>query len=239
MSTIQLQTIKFPGLNDTYTIPSAPEDIGAAPAGYGLGSNDPTVLRTISEIDAFGKSGWARVALSGTEHIEGTQDATLMVSAGQRHIKQTLLSHFSLYGGYYELVRVCEENDWKPWEWVNPPMIAGVEYRTTERYNGKPVFSKTISYGSLSATPGRVEVGIGTSGVMDVVSIEGVLRANPFGQYDFVQPLPLFATDTFSGVTSVAFVFLNYREGAPSVILQSSIDLSAYICTVTVRYTKS
>ena len=24
-----------------------------------------------------------------------------------------------------------------PWEWVNPPMIIGVEYRTVERYEAK------------------------------------------------------------------------------------------------------
>ena len=31
-------------------------------------------------------------------------------------------------------------------EWVNPPMVAGVEYRTTERYNGKIVYRKLVSY---------------------------------------------------------------------------------------------
>lgn len=27
-----------------------------------------------------------------------------------------------------------------PWEWINPPMTLGVEYRTTERFNGLPVY---------------------------------------------------------------------------------------------------
>ncbi len=35
-------------------------------------------------------------------------------------------------------------------EWINPPMIPGVEYRTTERYNGKPVYTKFIDYGKGS-----------------------------------------------------------------------------------------
>lgn len=30
-------------------------------------------------------------------------------------------------------------------EWINPPMLDGVEYRTTERYLGKPVFTKTFA----------------------------------------------------------------------------------------------
>ncbi len=29
-----------------------------------------------------------------------------------------------------------------PWEWVNPPMVEGVEYRTTERINGKAIYRK-------------------------------------------------------------------------------------------------
>lgn len=36
------------------------------------------------------------------------------------------------------------------WEWVNPPMMVGVEYRTTERWNGKPVYAKLDS---VSASP--------------------------------------------------------------------------------------
>lgn len=31
-------------------------------------------------------------------------------------------------------------------EWINPPMVLGTEYRTTERYKGKPVYKKVFSY---------------------------------------------------------------------------------------------
>ena len=34
-------------------------------------------------------------------------------------------------------------------EWINPPLNAGVEYRTIERFQNKPVFIKCINYGSL------------------------------------------------------------------------------------------
>ena len=36
-------------------------------------------------------------------------------------------------------------------DWLNPPMQLGVEYRTTERYNGKPVYKKAVNTGALSA----------------------------------------------------------------------------------------
>lgn len=42
-------------------------------------------------------------------------------------------------------IKTLYNNTWQPWEWENPPMVAGTEYRTTERYDGKPVYAKTIS----------------------------------------------------------------------------------------------
>lgn len=35
-------------------------------------------------------------------------------------------------------------------EWINPPMVLGVEYRTTERYNGKPVYTKLVDCGQVA-----------------------------------------------------------------------------------------
>lgn len=40
---------------------------------------------------------------------------------------------------------------WMPFEWENPPMKIGVEYRTTERHNNKPVYKKAVNTGALSA----------------------------------------------------------------------------------------
>lgn len=36
--------------------------------------------------------------------------------------------------------RTVDGGEGYPWEWVNPPMEKGVEYRTVERYEGEPVF---------------------------------------------------------------------------------------------------
>ena len=33
---------------------------------------------------------------------------------------------------------------WNPWEWENPPVADGTEYRTIKRYDGKPVYAKRI-----------------------------------------------------------------------------------------------
>ena len=39
-------------------------------------------------------------------------------------------------------------------EWINPPMIIGTEYRTIERYQGKPVYTKIVDCGSAPAKGG-------------------------------------------------------------------------------------
>jgi hypothetical protein len=39
---------------------------------------------------------------------------------------------------------------WAEWEWVNPPMTLGAEYRTTERFNGKVVYTKLIYCGAIT-----------------------------------------------------------------------------------------
>ena len=41
---------------------------------------------------------------------------------------------------------------WHEWEIVNPPMVVGEEYRTTERYMGKPVYTKLIFCDTLPNT---------------------------------------------------------------------------------------
>lgn len=38
-----------------------------------------------------------------------------------------------------------------PWEWVNPPMALGVEYRTTERFATSPVYKKALVLGNVVA----------------------------------------------------------------------------------------
>ena len=52
--------------------------------------------------------------------------------------------------GYGEIcVRSYDGSTWQPWEYVNPPMRIGVEYRTTERWNSKVVYTKLVNYNGM------------------------------------------------------------------------------------------
>lgn len=57
--------------------------------------------------------------------------------------------HKSWYGGV-----------WQPIEWVNPPMALGVEYRTTERWNGKPVYTALIDCGAMPSNGATTTINI-------------------------------------------------------------------------------
>lgn len=48
------------------------------------------------------------------------------------------------------LRRVVYGSTVTPWEWVNPPMELDVEYRTTERFLGKPVYVKVLDIDALA-----------------------------------------------------------------------------------------
>ena len=38
---------------------------------------------------------------------------------------------------------------WQEWEWPDPPMSVATEYRTTQRWQRKPVYTKLVNVGSL------------------------------------------------------------------------------------------
>lgn len=58
-------------------------------------------------------------------------------------------------------------------EWVNPPMMIGIEYRTTERYLGKPVYVKVVNFGNYPAS-GTKTVAHKISNVRNIVSCLGM-----------------------------------------------------------------
>lgn len=89
----------------------------------------------------------------------------------------------TVYTGHYSnspaiLRRIRFRSTWGDWEWVNPPMIAGAEYRTTERYLGKPVYVKLLAYspsGTIGSLDGSTDIKIphGISGFSKLVRWSG------------------------------------------------------------------
>lgn len=131
-------------------------NIGAAPDGFGLGG-DAKVLTSDDDVNTIGASGWyCWVNNNVPINAIGVTSLTIMrVDAYSSGVKvQTLYG--ATDGGEFIMQpivarRMIYGSKIGTWEYVNPPMQLGVEYRTTERYLGKPVYVKIVDFGVLPA----------------------------------------------------------------------------------------
>lgn len=120
--------------------PITPESIGAAPAGYGLGSYPQKIL-SLAELDSIFDTGWYWLSQPGTvlSGIPFNYGNVLVHGIEPTSCTQELRP----LATNIVLRRSCHLNTWGEWEVENPPFEIGVEYRTTERRNGKAVY-KTL-----------------------------------------------------------------------------------------------
>lgn len=129
----------------------ARSNIGAAPSGYGLGTSDGKVIASDVDggLNTAQANGW--YTFGGDGNVENRPNfansgyGALLVTSRYGFVQQKYLS--SIVDS--ALVRRLAGTNWTEWEWVNPPMQLGVEYRTTERYLGQPVYTKLVDCGAL------------------------------------------------------------------------------------------
>lgn len=117
-------------------------NIAAAPAGYGLGEGNSMFINDGNNAVLGGNYVWGSI---GT-NLPFTYGCMNVVVRGGGSLIQTAYSE--AYPGC-SAQRKCTDGTWGEWEWINPPMQLGVEYRTTERYLGKPVYCKLVDFGTL------------------------------------------------------------------------------------------
>lgn len=115
-----------------------------APAGYGLGDINGKVVTNANEAT---RNGWYTIH-NGGSNLPGTS------YGGSIHVKSystgNIIQHLYYTGhGGGECRRICTDGTWGQWEYVTPPAYAGVEYRTTERWNGKVVYTIALGTGQL------------------------------------------------------------------------------------------
>ena len=125
-------------------LPGGAIDLEKAPAGYGLGLSGPPAT---DDCNTATKNGWYHV-YGATLNKPFNKVGALLVACRASSQMYQLFFVGETYGtgGSCIIVRSMYGGEWGPWEWVNPPMEVGVEYRTTERYLGKPVYAKARTY---------------------------------------------------------------------------------------------
>ena len=79
---------------------------------------------------------------------------------------------YSEYGSPDLKVRTLFNSIWSEWAWENPPMLEEVEYLTTERHLGKPVYTQIVDCGD--AEDGKA-IDITDIGATSIIRHWGVL----------------------------------------------------------------
>lgn len=115
--------------------------------------------------------------------------------------------------------RVIFGGVWQPWEYPNPAMILNEEYRTTERWQEKPVYTKLMDFGNLP--------NCATKTVAHGCSAKQILRT--VGQASNGQAFPICGS---------GFYNIELRAGTTSVDIYTDYNYSAYTATVQLWYTK-
>lgn len=117
-------------------------------------------------------------------------------------------------------------------EWVNPPLALGVEYRTTERYMGKPVYVKVVDCGYFAAAGTVKTIKTVDGNAEHMVGCTGRVR-------EWQIPTTLFAASP----ADAGDVRLEGRvdgDGTFAIYLYSkAYDLTAWQAIVTIKYTKT
>lgn len=194
-------------------------NIDAAPGGFGLGG----------------------VLVDAPENSEGFADANLITATGFYRAVRNVL-----YGGWHYIIHLNYDsatalqlaayasgevygarekrlNVWGDWEHTNPPMELGVEYRTTERFWGRPVYYKIVDCGQIADNK-QVEHGI--ANMRDCISFQG-LRGG--------LPMPSISNNNLSDPWSYYVADVSSTK----IILACGTSAAGGNCHVMLKYTKT
>ena len=140
-----------------------------APGGFGLGA----AAAPVTDLNQAVLSGWYSCAGSSngpSSNFYGWLLVSSRTGAGGM-IRQDAWNALAQPDHFARYAVDCV---WTPWEYVNPPMQLGVEYRTVERYNGKPVYAQLVNAGVFPEN-GPKAVSHGISDIDKIVSANGNL----------------------------------------------------------------
>ena len=199
-----------------------------APGGFGLG----TISQTVTDFDAIKLNGWYWGA-AGTAHGPDSENGWSVCVTNLSHdsvicIQDAYaLTNVNAYLHRRRLVYVDTATQDNPWEWVDPPMYLGTEYRTTERYLGKSVYVKLVDLGE--GTNGKT-INVGT---MEMIRVE--CRATYSGWSLPMPELPFGSTDKSLEHTNAQAFYSN----ANTVTIIKGSTCPAFTATAKVYYIKS
>lgn len=196
-----------------------------APAGFGLG----TVAVNISDLNDATKNGWYMNGAGG-EAVHAPDNVPGWLVLVCAYADEIVFQTAYRYGSDEGLISARRSyhylfGGWHPWEWINPPMQLGVEYRTAGRYNGKPVYTKLVDCGAGPSNT-RKTVSANTQNVETPISCTGNFGSGTI-------PYEWFAGDV-SGAQAITCTF-----NGQAIEIAATADYSGWTVSVIVEYTKT
>lgn len=137
-------------------------------------------------------------------------------------LKQIAIESNDYKGCYYRIFEGAVE-------WINPPSQYGAEYRTTERWQNKPIYQKTFY---VAALPISSVLAIESNTQWDkVISVSGYAHdADDLTYY----PFPIII-----GKQVTPMAIINRVESDGSIVITTNDDASYLRAYITIRYTKT
>lgn len=206
-------------------------NIAAAPNGYGYGDNahgffanpdsDGSVATAFFDglLAQMGNGVTIRGSFVDYPYIVDT------ANGGEYELLRgnasSAIATITIFGGGgagpYRLTWTKYNNAWRAPEWTNPPLAQGVEYRTTERYLGKPVYCKLVNFGKLPNNAIK-EVAHDISNLQYAVSVSGESNG-----------------DNLIGNMYITYV----NVGGANIRIKTNADRSNVNAAVLIKYTKT
>lgn len=112
-----------------------------APSGYGLGTSAPQFAD--NDANNVTGSGWNSVNSTTANRPTGVTWGCIRTDY---YYSGAIWQTYYQMGSTCRAVRYFSNGAWSGWEWDNPPLAAGVEYRTVERWNRDPVYAMSVQY---------------------------------------------------------------------------------------------
>ena len=208
---------------------------GKAPAGYGLGGS-AKYLTADDDLNNIWQAGWyawdappKNVPTIHAIGMNGSYCSMLVMNKGGAYTFSQLVVSIDGFVFFRNVVGGASEE----WDILNPPMYAGVEFRTTERYKGKPVYIKAVDTGALpNATFKSVAASFPNANA--IVDYGG----EAYQDVDHFIPLPClkYGSDNYNNEKGVQVTISN----GYGITIATMTDFSSFTSSsVWVKYTKS
>lgn len=205
-------------------------NINAAPGGFGWGDSTGQSILDANEAILGGFYYWGPNA----KNTPFRYGAMVVIPRSSNTAKPDVTQIASEDTGAINpissiAVRKSTDNDdgaWGEWEYVNPPMMPGVEYRTTERHLGEPVYCKILEVSPI------------TDGYRLTIGARKILRTSVYEVYnDSYIPVPhvpaFFKSSSLPDASGMAY-YTNVNE----IVFAHGASNGSTKAVVTVYYTK-